>query len=112
VRKLITVRQALEDSAWLGTMMGGDSFAVMRTLLIAAMGEALTAAETLVFTQLTGRTVTPATPAEELWIIAGRRSGKTRAIGTLAAYLAGCCDHRDCLGPGERGVLPIMAANT
>jgi hypothetical protein len=47
-----------------------------------------------------------------LWIVAGRRSGKTIAIATIAAYLAGCCDHRDCLGPGERGVLRIMAANT
>jgi hypothetical protein len=44
----------------------------------------------------------PGEAAEELWIIAGRLSGKTRAIGTLAAYLAGCCDYRDCLGPGER----------
>jgi hypothetical protein len=112
MKKLISVRQALEDPAWLGSMLGAESFAVMRTLLIAAMGEALTAAEMLVFTQLTGRTETPGEAVEELWVIAGRRSGKTRAIGTLAAYLAGCCDYRDCLGPGERGVLPIMAANT
>jgi hypothetical protein len=112
VKKLITVRQALEDPAWLGSMLGGESFAVMRTLLIAAMGEALTAAEMLIFTELTGRTETPGQAVEELWVIAGRRSGKTRAIGTLAAYLAGCCDYRAILGPGERGVLPIMAANT
>jgi hypothetical protein len=45
VKKLISVRQALEDPAWLGSMLGAESFAVMRTLLIAAMGEALTAAE-------------------------------------------------------------------
>jgi hypothetical protein len=112
MKKLISVRQALEDPAWLGSMLGAESFAVMRTLLIAAMGEALTAAERLIFTQLTGRAETPREAVEELWVIAGRRSGKTRAIGTLAAYLAGCCDYRAILGPGERGVLPIMAANT
>ena len=39
-------------------------------------------------------------------------SGKTRAIGTLAAYLAACVDYRAVLGPGERGTLPIMAAST
>jgi hypothetical protein len=38
-------------------------------------------------------------------------SGKTRAIGTLAAYLAACIDYRSVLGPGERGVLPILACN-
>jgi hypothetical protein len=112
MKKLISVRQALEDPAWLGSMLGGESFAVMRTLLIAAMSEALTAAEMHIFTQLTGRVGTPDEAVEELWVIAGRRSGKTRAIGTLAAYLAGCCDYRAILGPGERGVLPIMAANT
>jgi phage terminase large subunit-like protein len=93
-------------------MLGGESFAVMRTLLIAAMGEPLTPAEMDIFTRLTGRAEVSGSAAEELWIIAGRRSGKTRAIGTLAAYLAGCCDYRATLGPGERGVLPIMAAST
>jgi hypothetical protein len=56
MKKLITVRQALEDTAWLG----GESFAVMRTLLIAAMDEPLTADEMPVFTGLTGRAETPA----------------------------------------------------
>jgi hypothetical protein len=59
VKKLITVRQALEDPAWLGSMLGGASFAVMRALLIACMGEPLSADEMPIFTELTGRTVTP-----------------------------------------------------
>jgi hypothetical protein len=59
MKKLISVRQALEDPAWLGSMLGAESFAVMRTLLIAAMGEALTADEMLIFTKLTGRAETP-----------------------------------------------------
>ena len=112
MRKLVSVRKALEDKSWLGGMLGGPSFTVMRVLLIAAIGEPLTAEELVIFTQITNRTEAPSKPAEELWVIAGRRSGKTRAIGTLAAYLAGCCDYRAILGPGERGVLPIMAAST
>ncbi len=66
MKKLISVRQALEDPAWLGSMLGAESFAVMRTLLIAAMGEALTAAEMHIFTQLTGRAETPGEAVEEL----------------------------------------------
>jgi hypothetical protein len=112
LKKLISVRRALEDPDWLGGLMGGESFKVMRILLIAAMGEPLTSDEVEIFTQVTGRTVTPSAPVEELWTIAGRRSGKTRAIGTIAAYLAACCDHRGILGPGEKGVLPILACNT
>jgi hypothetical protein len=45
MKKLITVRQAPEDPALLGGMLGAPSFAVMRTLLIAAMSEPLTAAK-------------------------------------------------------------------
>ena len=45
MKKLISVRQALEDPAWLGSMLGGASYVAMRALLIAAMGEPLTAAE-------------------------------------------------------------------
>src|ERR1700730_14000683 len=112
MRKLLPLRRALTDLAWLGSLLGEPSFAVMRTLLIAAMGEPLESDELSTFAKITGRTEAPTEPADELVVIAGRRSGKTRAIGTLAAYLAGCVDHRGVLGPGERGVLPIMAAST
>lgn len=96
MKKLVTVREALEDDAWLGGMLGGDSFAVMRTLLLAAMGEPLTEAELVLFTEATHRTEAPTQPVEEMWIVAARRSGKTRAIATLVAYLAGCIDYRSC----------------
>ena len=33
-------------------------------------------------------------------------------MAVLAAYIAGCVDHRDTLAPGERGALPILAAST
>lgn len=39
-----------------------------------------------------------------------RRGGKSRALGVLAAYIASCVDHRYTLAPGERGVLPVLAA--
>jgi hypothetical protein len=59
MRKLVTVRRALEDKSWLGGMLGAESFAVMRTLLIAAMGEPLLADELPVFTRVTGRAEAP-----------------------------------------------------
>jgi hypothetical protein len=44
--------------------------------------------------------------------VIGRRGGKTRSTAVLASFIAGCVDHRDTLAPGERGVLPILAAST
>jgi hypothetical protein len=34
---------------------------------------------------------------------------KSKAIATVATYIAGLCDHRDALVPGERGVLLCVA---
>ena len=104
-----TLRHALSDPALLGATLAGDSWAAWRTLLIAAMGEPLTDTERETFTKLTAREREPGQRIEELWAVIGRRGGKSRAMATLATYIAGLCDHRDKLAPGERGVLLCIA---
>lgn len=111
MKPLVAMREALADPNLLGAAIEGDSWLPWRTLLIAAMGERLTDEERAVFTNLTGRDVEPLEQVEELWGIVGRRGGKTRAAGTLAAYVGGLCDHAEYLAPGERGVIPILAAS-
>ena len=111
LRKLVTMRQALESQAYFGGLLAGKSWAAWRILLIAMVGEELTEDERVTFTALTGRNSEPLEPIEEFWGIVGRRGGKSRAMAILAAWLAACCDHRAVLAPGERGVLPIMAAS-
>lgn len=111
MKPLVTMREALADPNLLGGAIPGDSWLPWRTLLIAAMGEGLTDEERAIYTALTERDVEPLEPVEELWGIVGRRGGKTRAAGTLAAYVGGLCDHSGYLAPGERGVIPILAAS-
>ncbi len=111
MRPKVSMRRALDDPQLLGNAIPGASWLPWRVLLIASMGERLTDAERQVFTELTGRDIEPLEPVEELWGIVGRRGGKTRAAGTLGAYVAGLCDHTAVLAPGERGVLPILAAS-
>jgi hypothetical protein len=111
VKPKVTMREALADERLLGGAIPGPSWLAWRTLLIAAMGEALTDEERELFTALTGREREPLELVEELWGIVGRRGGKTRAAGTFAAYVGCLCDHRDYLVPGERGVIPILAAS-
>lgn len=107
----IPMRRALEDRRIFGDILPGESWASWRVLLIAAMGEELTAAERVVFESLTGRPQEPGERCEELWAIIGRRGGKTRAIAVLASYLAAFVDYSDILAPGERAVLPILSAS-
>jgi hypothetical protein len=78
-------------------------------MLIAAMGEPLTADERPVFQKLTQRDHEPLSRVSELEIVAGRRGGKTRALAAIATYIAGLVDHRDVLAPGETGVLLCLA---
>ena len=105
----VTLREALSDPNLLGTAIAGDSWQSWRTLLIAAMGEALREDEREIFSQLTGREREPLQRVDQFAAVVGRRGGKSKAIATVATYIAGLCDHRDALVPGERGVLLCVA---
>jgi hypothetical protein len=109
VKPTVTLRDALADKKLLGNSLVGPTFFVWRVLLMAALGEALTDAERVVFKKFTGRDHEPGVRVSELAIVGGRRSGKSRALATLAAYIGGLCDYRDCLVPGEVGVLLCLA---
>ena len=111
MKSLITMRAALSDHDLFASVLHGDSWDAWRILLIAIVGETLTPEERVVFESLTGRPQEPGEPVEEFWAIIGRRSGKTRAMAVLAAWIAALCDHSDLLAPGERAVLPIMSAS-
>ena len=107
MRARTTLRQALSDSQLLGSVLEGDSWQPWRVLLIAAMGEALTEDERIIFQQLTGREREPGKRVDEFVGVIGRRGGKSRAISVVASYLAALTTHR--LSPGERGVVLIVA---
>jgi hypothetical protein len=67
LRKIITMRDALESPAYFGGLLEGASWAPWRILLIAIAGEALTADERAIFKALTGRDSEPLEPVEEFW---------------------------------------------
>jgi hypothetical protein len=105
------MRKALSHPDIFGTILPGESWAAWRILLIALIGEPLTASERIVFKSLTGRDHEPGKRVDEVWAIIGRRGGKTRAISVLAAYIASLVDWSDVLAPGERASLPIISAS-
>jgi hypothetical protein len=103
----VSLRKALADPHLLGSSLAGDSWHAWRTMLIAAMGEALSDEERKTFTKLTGRAHEPLECVEEAAFVIGRRGGKSKANATLAAYIAGLCTHK--LVRGERGILLCIA---
>ena len=68
----VTLRQALEDHALLGTALAGPSWHPWRSLLLAAMGEELSPDELETFKRFTGRTTPPTSRVDELWCCVGR----------------------------------------
>jgi hypothetical protein len=105
------MRQALSDPQLLGGILAGDSWSIWRALLIAAMGEKLNDDERAIFHSITGRPREPLERVEELWVVVGRRGGKTRTAAALAVYVAALIDHKANLSPGERGLVLFLAQN-
>ena len=53
----VTLRQALEDEALLGSALAGPTWQAWRSVLLAAMGEPLNADELKTFTKFTRKTL-------------------------------------------------------
>jgi hypothetical protein len=110
MKKNVSLRKALGDRNLLGDALPGDSWAAWRVILIAAMGEELTSDEREIFGKFTGgRDHEPGEMVEMLLVVAGRRSGKSRALSVLSTYLACLCDWSEHLFIGEVGTALYQA---
>ena len=98
------------ESNLLAGALPGASWHAWRVMLIALCGEPLHESEREVFAKLTGgREREPLAIVDTFLAVAGRRSGKSRAMACLVVYLATCCAWDDCLALGERGLALFMA---
>jgi len=79
------------------------------TLLKAMFGISLDRDEKKVFRKVAKRK--PGGPFREVFIIAGRRSGKSFITSLVAIFLALFFDYRPYLKAGERGVIQILAVD-
>jgi hypothetical protein len=64
-----------------------------------------------IFRKCTGRTDPPVDVAREVYLVVGRRGGKSRILALIAVWLATFIDHSACLAPGEIGVVQVLAAD-
>ncbi len=101
----------MTDPNLFGPIFGGDSFTAWRALLAGFYGLDLDETELDVFKTLTGRTQAPQGPFSELWLVVGRRGGKSHAAALLALFQAVFQDHRDKLSPGEIATTLVLAAD-
>src|SRR6478736_4840723 len=93
----------------LGATFAGNTWATWRAVLAAAFALDLTDQERVIVATLTQRQTQLASPVRELWLLLGRRSGKSIIAALLAVY-ATCC-RTYALAPGEVGVFMVIAAD-
>jgi hypothetical protein len=90
----------------------GPSWEAWRTFWRVVFGLPLSQADRATFMGHTGRLCVPAGPLREVWLIVGRRGGKSRAGAALyALWSAVRRDYAPLLAPGEKCVVPVVAAD-
>ena len=100
-------RQGIGDRRLLGAASVTSRRGRRGWLRSGAFGLPLDDEEREVFATIAGDRVPPLKRVRELWVAAGRRSGKSRMAAALAIYFALFVKHR--LGAGERGMVLVLA---
>ena len=114
-RDLLTYAEACRDGHLFAPWFNAGTWATWQVLDKAIFGLPLSPEELATFRELTGREEPPSEPANEVWIIAGRRAGKDVKAASIAVYLATIgaelYGYRQRLTRGERGVVQVLAVD-
>lgn len=107
----MNIVQTMSDKHLFGPIFGGDSHTAWRALLSGFYGLPMDTTAQDTFKALTGRSGAPTESHNELWLVVGRRGGKSHAAALIAVFEAAFQDHRDKLAPGEVATVMLLAAD-
>ena len=107
----LSILDALDDPQLFGHLadFGAPSWARWRAFLAALFALPMSEAAHEIYAQHTARATLPTVPPSEVYIAAGRRSGKTFMASVIAVFLACFRDYRPHLSPGERAMILCVA---
>ncbi len=106
----VTIDEALLNPKLLGAALGDPmTWQAHRIVQKAAFGLALNRHEARAFAAVAGSRKPPNKRVRELWMIVGRRGGKSRMAAAIACFIALFVKHK--LAPGERGMVLVLAAS-
>jgi len=106
----ITIEQTLCDKHLLGSALGHPrSWARWRAVLKAGFALPMGPTDQALFAEVSGDRPPPSRRVDEIWVIVGRRSGKTRIAVATVVYIAAIERHH--LAPGEVGHVLLLAAS-
>jgi hypothetical protein len=107
----IPITRAMADPNLFGKWFAGDTWATWSSVLKAAYGLPMTIGEVRRFQKVAGGRDPPKHRVKELWVIAGRRSGKDSVASLIAAYTAVFNDYQSRLRGGEKASVICLAVD-
>jgi hypothetical protein len=105
------IAAALDHPGMFEPWFRGSSWNGWRAIIKAAHALPMTAEETAFFKSVAGDRDPPMQRVKELWVIAGRRSGKDSAASVLAAHAAAVFQPSDNVRGGERPIVMCLSAD-
>jgi hypothetical protein len=106
----LSLLDALDSEELFGSVFPKPSWNAWRGFCAALYGLPMPPAQLNAFRASTGRSRAPTTPASEAWVIAGRRSGKSRIASAIATYIAALAP-TTTLAAGEVGTVLVCAVS-
>ena len=88
-----------------------DSWEAWVVVLAAVFGLPMTRTQRRIFKKLTGLTYRPGMSLSEIWLVIGRRGGKSKIVALIAVYLACFHVYDEFLAPGEIGHVMVIATD-
>jgi len=109
---MISIIQAIEDlNLFRPIFRTLETWRSWIVTLKAIFGLSLSGEELALYRKCTGREKPPTKPFKEIYIIVGRRGGKSFIVSVIAVFLAIFKDCSQYLSPGERGTIMILAVD-
>ena len=108
----MNIIEAVRDPLLLGSAIkDATTFQSWFAVLKAIFGLPLSEDEANLYRSCTGRSELPERAFGTVWLIIGRRGGKSLVMALVATYMALFKDWRPFLSPGERAVILLVAAD-
>ena len=107
----VTIRDLMTDPDLFGHQFAGDNWQAWRGLLSAFYGLSLTDDEAETFKRIAGGLSAPDSALDELFLVVGRRGGKSQMAALLAVFESAFRNYADRLSPGEVATVMVLAAD-
>jgi hypothetical protein len=108
----MNIIEAIADRRLLGAAFKDSAtFEPWRAFLASLFGLPLSQDQAALYRACTGRSELPGGRYGEAWLCCGRRAGKSFILAVIAIYLACFKEYGRYLGPGERAMIKVIAAD-